>query len=382
MSTLNYEQVRQEYLDVMNEHIEFTTDSTKCTPDLVLDIVGLAAANKNSIHSACDVTKGTPTGAAVLYQLHAGWLDDRSLAEVEEQLNDLLASRLPPRIRGREHRVAIDLVFIPYHGEPQKDPDEVRRSAAKSGTTHFHVYASAYIIYKHKRVTVAVAYYQANETMLALLQRLLERLNALDIGLQQLLLDRQFCSVKIFSYLEHQPWQSVTPVPARSRELKILRHTARRSQQRRYTLSSAQDGDITFDLHVVCRYAMGRRGKHGIDVLYFAVLGHPWTGRPGTLANIYGRRFGIEASYRLMNSLRIRTTSRDPKLRLLFVILAFALVNLWVFLSWTLLAVPRRGGRYLLPHLFQLEKFRYFLREAIHRIRPPVLSVSRPAGVF
>jgi len=83
-----------------------------------------------------------------------------------------------------------------------------------------------------------------------------------------------------------------------------------------------------------------------------------------------------------MNTLRIRITNRNPKLRLLFVMLAFALVNLWVFLSWTVLAVPRRGGRYLLPDLFQLEKFRYFLREAIHRIRPPVLSVSRPVGVF
>ena len=188
-------------------------------------------------------------------------------------------------------RIFGSFCFIPYHGEPQEDPDEIRRSATKSGTTHFHAYASAYIIYKHKRVTV-------------------------------------------------------------------------------------------FDLHVVCHYAMGRRGKHGIDVLYFAVLGQPWTGRPRALANIYGRRFGIESSYRLMSALRIRTTSHDPKLRLLFVMLAFALVNLWVFLSWTLLAVPRRGGRYLLPHLFQLEKFRYFLREAIHRIPPPVLSVSRPVGVF
>jgi len=289
MSTFNYEQVREEYLDVMNEHIEFTTDSTKCIPNLILDILGLAAVNKTSIHAACDVTEDTPTGAAVLYQLHEGWLDDWSLAEVEAQLNALLASRLPPRIRGREHCVAMNLVFIPYHGDPQEAPDEIRRSAAKSGATHVHVYASAYIIYKHKRVTVAVAYYQAQETLLTLLQRLLGRLTALDIGLKQWLLDCQFCSVKIFSYLEQQSWQSVIPVPAHSHELKTLRHTAHRSHQRRYTLSSARDGDLTFDLHVVCRYAMGRRGKHGKDLLlYFAVLG-----QPRTLANLYGGALGL-----------------------------------------------------------------------------------------
>ena len=83
-----------------------------------------------------------------------------------------------------------------------------------------------------------------------------------------------------------------------------------------------------------------------------------------------------------MNALRIRTTSRDPKPRLLFVCLAFILMNLWVYLAWTRLAVPRRSGRYLPADLFRLNKFRHFLREAIYRISPPVLAVGRPTGVF
>jgi putative transposase len=382
MSTLNYKQVREEYLDVMQEHIELTTSSTKCPQEFVCDILGLAAVDTTSVHGACDLLEDGPTSAAVWYQLRQGWLDAQTASELETQLNTVLVSRLPPRIRPGWQDLALDLTLLPYHGEPAEDANEIRRSAAKARTTHFHAYASAYIIRHNKRVTVAVAYWRADESLLALLQRLLERVHTYEIRIRRLLVDRQFCTVNIFKYLDQQAWQSIIPVPARSRELKDLQQQARRSHQRRYTMSSAQDGDFTFDLHVVCQYAMGRRGKHGIDVYYFAVLGRPWTGSAHSLARLYGRRFGIETSYRLMNTLRIRTSSRDPKLRLLFVGLAFILMNLWVYLSWTMLAVPRRGGRYLPADLFRLDKFRHFLRAAIYHIRPPVLSVSRPTGVF
>ena len=47
---------------------------------------------------------------------------------------------------------------------------------------------------------------------------------------------------------------------------------------------------------------------------------------------VYRCRWGIETSYRLKNHCRIRTTTKNPVLRLLFVALAFILVNLWVYL--------------------------------------------------
>ena len=128
-------------------------------------------------------------------------------------------------------------------------------------------------------------------------------------------------------------------------------------------------GAVTFSLHLVCRYACGRRGKHGLDRFLFAVLGQAWTGTPARLADTYRRRFGIETSYRLMNIVRARTSSRDPKIRFLFVGLAFTLLNLWVTLQWSVLAVPRQGGRWLDPALFRLNRFCDFLREAIGNIR-------------
>jgi putative transposase len=61
----------------------------------------------------------------------------------------------------------------------------------------------------------------------------------------------------------------------------------------------------------------------------------------------YRLRFGVESSYRQSHQARIRTTTRDPLLRLLFVALALILRNVWVWLHWEVLSHPRRGGRLL-----------------------------------
>ena len=52
--------------------------------------------------------------------------------------------------------MAIDLTLIPYHGEPFRDLDEVYRGQAKDGTSHFHAYATAYVVREGQRYTVAL----------------------------------------------------------------------------------------------------------------------------------------------------------------------------------------------------------------------------------
>src|SRR5438067_8691384 len=64
---------------------------------------------------------------------------------LERRLNDALRAGTPARLGGR-HRVAIDLTLLPYHGRPEHDEDELYRGQVKSGTTHFHAYATAYLV--------------------------------------------------------------------------------------------------------------------------------------------------------------------------------------------------------------------------------------------
>ena len=79
-----------------------------------------------------------------------------------------------------------------------------------------------------------------------------------------------------------------------------------------------------------------------------------------------------------MNKVRARTSSQSPGLRLLLVGVALTLVNIWVFLKWSYLGYPRRGGRDVRSELFPLTMFRQFLLEAIKAIYGAVRSISLP----
>ena len=92
----------------------------------------------------------------------------------------------------------------------------------------------------------------------------------------------------------------------------------------------------------------------------------------------YRRRFGIESSYRLKNLCRLRSTTKNPVVRLLFVALAFIIVNVWIYLLWKFLRVPRSGGSVVLRRLFPLRQMLEFLSHAVERRFPPIRSVSIP----
>ena len=378
---VHYEQVRSMYLETMRQEIELTTRSTKCDSEMVWDVLALAAARRSSIHAACQTLADAPTAPGILYQLREGWLGRQSKAELEETLNRLLSSQLPRGIVGKRHEVAIDATEIPYHGQAQEDAREIRRGKAKSGTTHFHSYASAYIIRRGKRVTVAVVPWRAGQAVHDLLQRLLRHLQRLRVGIKRLLLDRQFCSVSACRFLQAQPFQTIMPVPVRSNRLRRLRRENQRSQHTSYTIQSPEAGAVTIPLYVVRTYLHGRYGKQGVEVHFFTVLGRPWRDSFYRLAQKFRSRFGIESSYRLMNQVRARTASRDPQLRYLFVVLAFLLINLWRTLCWLFLAVPRRGGRFLDSAGFRFRLFCDFLIDAIRMARKPVRIVFRPSQI-
>jgi hypothetical protein len=63
----------------------------------------------------------------------------------------------------------------------------------------------------------------------------------------------------------------------------------------------------------------------------------------------YRRRFGIETSYRQRHEAHIKTATRNPPLRSLFVGIALLLRNGWGWFHFKVLATPRQAGRTLNP---------------------------------
>ena len=66
-------------------------------------------------------------------------------------------------------------------------------------------------------------------------------------------------------------------------------------------------------------------------------------------------------------------------MRLLFVGLAFVLVNLWIWLLWTRMSRSRRGGRRVCQERLRLRTLLEFIAHAVERHFPMRCTIFLPA---
>ena len=74
---------------------------------------------------------------------------------------------------------------------------------------------------------------------------------------------------------------------------------------------------VTVAVCVKCRNLRGERGKHGREALVYAYGGGLRPGSYHWVKETYRSRFAIETTYRQLKQARLRTSTRDPLLRLL-----------------------------------------------------------------
>jgi putative transposase len=349
--TVTAQQVQRHTAQLCQQHLRLADHGPKCTAAVLLHILCYAAARLLSVAAACAALAKAPSDQAVRDALLALLPD---LHELQRRLNRALAGDLPKALRRHRQALALDLVLIPYHGQPWLDPIEIYRSQAKQGTSHFHAYATAYVVRKGQRFTLALTYVLQGEALAEVVQRLLRQARRCGVRPRYLLLDRGFFSVDVIRYLQAARTPFLMPVVCRGRKPDQPKGpsgtrvflTWKRSGWGTYTLTNAARRKATVGIAVRCRNYRGQWGRHGRQRLVYAY----WGLQPASVTwvrDTYRRRFGIESSYRQLHQARIRTTTRDPLMRLLFVGLALILRNVWVWLHWTVLSHPRRGGRRL-----------------------------------
>ena len=344
------------------------------TPETLYEVLLWAASRQDSVNHACEVLDEVPSANDIRY--HLSKFDD--MEALETQLNQAIQGRLPNAIINHRHRLAIDLHLIAYYGQ-STDANEsyLYRSAAKAGTTTFFAYATLYVIRAHQRVTLALHAIVRGETMVATITYLLAKLSAIRVKIKRLYLDRGFYSVPVIRWLQALRIPLLMPAIIRGKDggTRAL-CKGRNSYQTTYTLKSQEYGSVECQMSVVCRYHKGKRGKHGIQYLLF--VSYRVKVALHQLPLHYRDRFGIETSYRIKNQCRIRTTTQQPTIRLLFVGLAFVLVNLWVWLLWHTLSQSRRGGRRVYHERFRLRTMLEFLCHAVERHFPLIQSIFLP----
>jgi hypothetical protein len=297
-------------------------------------------------------------------------------ATLERWMEPCLVGQLPRQLTARARRLAIDWHLIPYHGEPHKNANELYHSQSKSGTTKFHAYATACVVDQGLRFTLATTYVRGNESAVAVLQRLLDRVAALGVNIKNLLLDRQFFTFDVMTFLQSRVIPHVIPIVLRGRKprkgarpkrgkkaSRPMLRDFRRKRAGRYGFTwHVKKKSVAFQVVVAYKSFKHHRTQCRRNKKFLYAV---WrvTGSPVHIRELYRKRFGIEASYRQLGQARIRTCTTDPLLRLFFVLVALVLRNVWAWLHLTYFA--ERGGPEPTMHLERL-RFRRMLNWIAH----------------
>ena len=173
--------------------------------------------------------------------------------------------------------------MIPYHGQPFRDLDEIYRGQAKSGTSHFHAYATAYVVRNGQRYTVALTGVTKGEPLKDVVQRLLRQAARVGVRPRLLLLDRGFYSVAVVRYLQAARYPFLMPVVCHGRSPKqpggpsgsYVFRTWKKSGWSTYTLTDAKKRTATVSICVKCRNYRGQWKRHGRQALIYAYWGYP-----------------------------------------------------------------------------------------------------------
>jgi Transposase DDE domain len=362
--TISSREVHRCALSWLNESMRMKDHGWLCTSDVVWGIVLRAAARTCSLIAACRDLANGPSDQAVFDALRDGL--PKTLRVLEKRLNGALLDHLPRRLQRRLWTIAIDWHLVPYYGEPQKSRNQIFYGKPRQGTKKFHAYASACIVSHGVRYTLAVTWVRRHETTVVVLRRLLEQIRGKGLKIKRLLLDRAFFSATVTHFLQAEQVPFLMPVMFRGRTIKNKKkkrnptglHWIKRQKVGRYphTLSNKTQS-ASLSIYVAYRTHKNRKDrKRKQQKLLFGA----WrvSGSPREIRDLYRTRFGIETSYRQWRQARIFTCTRDPHLRLLFVVIGLLLRNVWLWLHETLFA--DRSGPTINLRLGKL-RFRHML---------------------
>lgn len=225
-------------------------------------------------------------------------------------------------------------------------------------------------MHRQLHFTLAITYVLPEDRTVTVVQRLYERVSQLQLHIAVLYLDRGFCQSDVIQYLTKVQQPALLACTIRGKQggtRQLCR--GRKSYRTQYTFT---DG-TTSEMAVVATLAPNKTGKFRRKWLLFVIIGLDW--QPPTVLRHYRSRFGIEASYRLLRQVRIKTTSRNPALRFFLLAFALLLVNVWAFVCSFVARRPGPGPCRLDPTLFPLASFVQLLRRSVETIYGVVIAL-------
>ena len=356
-------------LEMPKEHLKVKVDGYICKTDMILNVLIKASAENSSLEAACADLEETADSNTIREYLNAA-LPIQELREQEKQVNATLACCTPEDLVRTDIEIAIDFHDEPFYGKQESIRKVTCAGQAKKGTTHFVRIATAYIIWRQVRLTLAVRYVLPEDDTLEILKFLLKRLKKLGFVAKVLYMDKGFASTGIIQYLTAQQQPAIIACPIRGKKggTRALCR-GRSSYSTTYTFTDGTRTNIAMKACLVPNAS----GKLRRKWLAFILILLDW--KPDKVYQEYRRRFGVECSYRMLRRVRASTTSRNPSLRFFLLGIGLILVNAWAFLRWTFSRLMDRGPRRVDLSRFRFHRFTKFLIRTVEKIYGSISSV-------
>jgi hypothetical protein len=275
----------------------------------------------------------------------------------------------------RRWMVAIDVNNVPYYGPPTPD---VVGGPKKQGTKWFHAYATAVLLHKRRRYSVALTPLTPKTKPHEIVRLLLDQIAAKGLKIRGVTLDSAFDSGETLLLLQKRKFAYSVPM-------------------RRKGNGGNARNDYFEGKHKQVRWLEWKTKATHLSVRTRTLL---WKGRAKTMLfafqgwcgdrarnvhqqaerfrQLYRRRFGIETSYRQKNQAKATTTSRDPVYRLLLEGLGYLLRQVWVVLTEELARVSKASPNAWISAL-TMQRMIDWLIHKLTTLHPETLEINGAA---
>lgn len=363
---LNAEDVHRMLLDRMEQHLSLKTEGYRSSTEQTFNLLLKAVAEGSSLEAVCADSCGVVDSNTVREQLNAG-LRVSELRQQEAEMNAALQAAIPVGMPSGGLEVAIDTHDEPFYGKTPELRAYTCKTQAKAGTTHFFRIASAYVIWREVRLTLALSYVLPHDSLPEVVDKLVTRLKQIGLHATVLYMDKGFCSGAVMDYLQRSGQTALLACPIRGKHggIRALCQ-GRGSFSTDYTFT---DGTPAHLVLVDTRVHDPKTKRKQRKWLAFVLVHLDWS--PQQVLSKYRRRFGIEASYRILRQVKVLTNSRNPALRFFLLGLGLLMQNVWVLARWLFTRRPGKGRHKLIPSLLRFACFRKLLVRAVERFYPP-----------
>jgi len=367
---LKAEDVRAYALKILRKNLRIEANGYTCKTDMIYDVLMKASAECSSLEAVCADLEDVADSNTLREYVNKALTIDGLFAQ-EEQANLALAECIPENMVRQLIEIAIDYHDEPFYGKQETTRAITCSGQAKKGTTHFVRIATAYVIWRQVRLTLAVHYVLPDEEVLEVLKILLQRLKKLGFSAKVLYMDKGFAATPIINYLTteaKQPAIIANPIRGKTGGTRAL-CCGRSSYITVHTFTNGTSATIAIKASLV----PDKTGKLHRKWLSFLVILLDWS--PDKIYQDYRRRFGIECSYRILRRLRATTTSRNPVLRFFLLSLGLILTNVWVLLRWVFARLLATGPRRVDEKIFRLHRFCKLLIRSIEKLYGTISAI-------